>query len=65
MATNMDEKGSHQGMYSVSKDEIELRGMTICSGIGISRARVLGRQCVVLRGKIPADHAQAEIKRDH
>ena len=44
-------------------DEIELRGTTICPGIGIGRVRVLDRERAVSRGKISSDQAQAEQQR--
>jgi phosphotransferase system enzyme I (PtsI) len=44
-------------------DEIELRGTTICPGIGIGRVRVLDRERTVSRGKISSDQVQAEQQR--
>ncbi len=59
----MDEKGAPEGIRFGSGDEVELRGTTICPGIGIGRARVLDRELVVLRSKIPADQVEAEKQR--
>jgi phosphotransferase system enzyme I (PtsI) len=63
MVTKMDEKGAPERIRFGSGDEVELRGTTICPGIGIGTARVLDRELVVLRMKIPADQVQAEKKR--
>jgi phosphotransferase system enzyme I (PtsI) len=58
--TKMDEKGAPERIHLGSEDELELRGTTICPGIGIGRVRILDREFVVLRNKIPADQAHAE-----
>jgi phosphotransferase system enzyme I (PtsI) len=63
MVTKMDEKGAPEHIHLGSEDEIELRGTTICPGVGIGKVRVLDRERVVLRSKIPADQARAEIQR--
>jgi phosphotransferase system enzyme I (PtsI) len=63
MVAKMDEKGAPEHIHSRSGDEVELRGTTICPGIGIGRVRVLDREPVVLRMKIPADQVQAEKQR--
>jgi phosphotransferase system enzyme I (PtsI) len=63
LVTKMDEGKSPEGIHSGSEDEIELRGITICPGIGIGRVRVLDRERVFLRTKIPADQVQAEKQR--
>jgi signal transduction protein with GAF and PtsI domain len=63
MATKMDKKRTPEHIPFGSGYEIELRGTTICPGIGIGRVRVLDRERVVLRSKIPADQAQAEKQR--
>ncbi|MBW1691049.1 MAG: phosphoenolpyruvate--protein phosphotransferase [Deltaproteobacteria bacterium] len=59
----MDEKESPKGIHSGSRDEIVLRGITICPGIGIGRVRVLDRRRVFPRTKIPADQVQSEKQR--
>jgi len=63
MATKMDGKGTPEHTRSRSGDELELRGTTIYPGIGIGRVRVLDRERVVSKGKIPADQAQVEKQR--
>lgn len=59
----MDKKGAPERIHLGSEDELELRGTTICPGIGIGGVRILDREFVVLRRKIPADQAQAETQR--
>jgi phosphoenolpyruvate-protein kinase (PTS system EI component) len=63
MVAKMDEKGAPEHIHSRSGDEIELRGITICPGIGIGRVRVLDRRRVFPRTKIPADQVQTEKQR--
>jgi hypothetical protein len=55
----MDEKGAPGRIRFGRGDEVELRGTTICPGIGIGKVRILDREFVVLRMKIPPDQAQA------
>jgi phosphotransferase system enzyme I (PtsI) len=59
----MDEKEAIERIRFGGGDEVELRGTTICPGIGIGRVRVLDRERVVLRSKIPENQAQAEKQR--
>jgi phosphotransferase system enzyme I (PtsI) len=59
----MDDKDLLECSRLKSGNEIELRGTTICPGIGIGRARVLDRERFVLRSEIPADQIQAERRR--
>jgi len=63
MVTKMDGKGTPEHIRSRSGDELELRGTTIYPGIGVGRVRVLDRERVVSKGKIPADQVQAEKQR--
>jgi len=63
MVTKMDGKGTPEHIRSRSGEEVELRGTTIYPGIGIGRVRVLDRERVVSKGKIPADQAQVEKQR--
>jgi phosphotransferase system enzyme I (PtsI) len=60
MTQEMDKKRVPEHIPFGSGDEIELKGTTICPGIGIGRVRVLDRERVVLRSKIQADQAQEE-----
>ena len=59
----MDEKGLPERIRFETGDEIELRGTTICPGIGIGRVRVLDRELVIPRNKIPAGQVQSEQQR--
>jgi phosphoenolpyruvate-protein kinase (PTS system EI component) len=63
MAAKEDEKGALERIRYGSGNEIELRGTTICPGIGIGRVRVLDRERVVLRNTIPPDQVRAETQR--
>ncbi len=63
MVTKMDEKGAPERIRFGSEHEIELRGTTICPGIGIGRVRVLDRELAIPRNNIPAGEAQSEQQR--
>jgi phosphoenolpyruvate-protein kinase (PTS system EI component) len=59
----MDEKGLPERIGFETGDEIELRGTTICPGIGVGRVRVLDRELVIPKNKIAAAQAQSEQQR--
>jgi phosphotransferase system enzyme I (PtsI) len=61
--TKMAKKGAPERIHLRSGDEVELRGTTICPGIGIGQARVLDRGIAVPRTQITPDQVQSEQKR--
>lgn len=60
MVRKMYKKKRSERIHFGSGDELNLRGTTICPGIGIGKVRVLDRQRVASRSKILVDQAQAE-----
>jgi len=59
----MDEKRLPERTRFETGNEIKLGGTTICPGIGIGRVRVLDRELVVPRNKIPANQVKLEQQR--
>ncbi|HUT73038.1 MAG TPA: phosphoenolpyruvate--protein phosphotransferase [Desulfatiglandales bacterium] len=59
----MDKKGAPERLHFGSGDEVALRGVTICPGIGIGQVRVLDRGIAVPRTQITPDQVQSEQKR--
>jgi len=58
----MDEKGLPERTRLETGNEINLRGTTICPGIGIGQVRVLDREFIVPRNEILASQVQSEQK---
>jgi phosphoenolpyruvate-protein phosphotransferase (PTS system enzyme I) len=63
MVTRIDKKRTPGKSDTGSGGEIKLKGTTIYPGIGIGKVRVLDRERVVSKTKIPADQADAEKQR--
>jgi len=63
MIMKMDEKELPEGTRLETGNEINLRGTTICPGIGIGQVRVLDREFIVPRNEILASQVQSEQQR--
>jgi len=59
---NMDENGLPEDTRFETGNEIRLKGITICPGIGIGQARVLDREFIAPRNEILASQVQSEQK---
>ena len=59
----MAKKGAPERIHLESRDEVVLRGTTICPGIGMGQARVLDRGIAIPRSQITPDQVQSEQKR--
>lgn len=49
--------------WQEARNEVKLEGTTICPGIGVGRVRVLDRELVIPRNRIPAGQVQWEQQR--
>jgi len=63
MIMKMDKKGLPERTRLETGNEINLRGTTICPGIGIGQVRVLDREFIVPRNEILASQVQSEQQR--
>jgi len=59
----MAKKKAPERIHSGSRDEVVLRGTTICPGIGMGNARVLDRGIAIPRSQIAPDQVQSEQTR--